>query len=574
MESSNPCEPCEFCKKNTQNEYCCNFFIDKECKTFYCSERCLYVDYNHFKKHILSCARLKGNFIKNSNGITNQGNKCYMISGLQCLSICRLFSLYMISNEYKKDKINDDGLLCDEIANIFNEMYSEKDGDNKLTINISNFIESIGKYEKKYKDRSQEDSNLFITDFLTFLSDELNNRKITYFFIGEMIKKTECNCESILSKPDEFKSLFIPPKINKGILCYSAEKKKIFQYDIFDKDEELTIKEINERMETRFSKNISNLHYYRQDKSFLKELKDKNTKYSQKDFLSTSKQQIRVYEYEKKKDFIVVFVRFFIEVKSEKGEKKPIDKYPACFLMNKYYRVQTIFDEINATFHNRDIGNNFNIFFILNKSNWNILSNENLENNYLSKTFEEIINTDYNYCFICLKTSEKSYFQKLKKLFFSINIPLEILLHCYFSPRTTKISKNNELIDKRCPKCNELLLTKSIITRLPYYLIITILVNKINRDDYPYSGMIQDKIILENYIDESLKPQKDFCYKLIAINVHQGTNNSGHYKAQILNKGKWYLYDDSRCQEIREDERKEGVIYIYQREPTPSQIKK
>ena len=104
------------------------------------------------------------------------------------------------------------------------------------------------------------------------------------------------------------------------------------------------------------------------------------------------------------------------------------------------------------------------------------------------------------------------------------------------------------------------------------YLIITILVNKENRNDDDCSIMIQDNINVENYVDEKLIHQNDFSYTLIAINVHLGSNNSGHYKAQIFNKNKWYLYDDGNCQEISEDERKQGVTYIYQRNPTPSKI--
>ena len=115
-------------------------------------------------------------------------------------------------------------------------------------------------------------------------------------------------------------------------------------------------------------------------------------------------------------------------------------------------------------------------------------------------------------------------------------------------------------------------MSKSKILRLPYYLIITILVNKENRNDDVCSIMIQDKINVENYVDEKLIHQNDFSYTLIAINVHLGSNNSGHYKAQIYNKNKWYLYDDGNCQEISEDERKQGVTYIYQRNPTPSKI--
>ena len=108
--------------------------------------------------------------------------------------------------------------------------------------------------------------------------------------------------------------------------------------------------------------------------------------------------------------------------------------------------------------------------------------------------------------------------------------------------------------------------------RLPYYLIITILVNKETRNDEFCLSMIQDKINVENYVDDTLIHQKDFSYTLIAINVHIGSNNSGHYKAQILNRNRWYLYSDGKCQEISEDERKQGVAYIYQRNPTPSKI--
>ena len=555
---------CQFCKKTITTPYYCDYYKEPKCETSYCSQKCLFVDYSHIKTHILSIGKIKGKYTKNLSGIINNGNKCYMISGLQCLSICRLFAIYMISGEYIRDKSKKDNLLCDELAKLFNLMYSEKSNEKSVTLNISDLINAIGQYTKQYSNKGQEDSNLFITDFLTFLSSELNNRKITFFFIGEMIKITNCKCKSTSSNPDEFKSLFISPNIKEGIICYSTEKKKIFQYAIFDENEDLSIEEINCRMKERFSKNVSNLHYYQKREGFLHKLTDKSVKYSQKNFLSSSTEPIVIYEYELKPNFIVVFVRIF-----DSGIK-PIYQFPACFLMNKYYRVQTIFDELNSIIHDLNVIEKFNLLVILNKTEWiDFKKNKNLEFNYYEKTFEELLHPKENYCFIGLYISEKE-IQKIKKLLFSI--PLENLLQNYFSPKITKICENGILTGKKCPRCNTLFMSKSKILRLPYYLIITILVNKENRNDDDCSIMIQDKINVENYVDEKLIHQNDFSYTLIAINVHLGSNNSGHYKAQIFNKNKWYLYDDGNCQEISEDERKQGVTYIYQRNPTPSKI--
>ena len=562
MESS---KLCPFCKETITTPYYCDYYNEPKCEISYCSQKCLFVDYSHVKTHILSIGKIKGNYIKNLSGIINKGNKCYMISSLQCLSICRLFAIYMISGEYKHDKISKDNLLCDELAKLYTLMYSEKSNENIVTLNISDFVKEIERYTKQYSNKGQEDSNLFITDFLTFLSFELNNRKITFFFIGEMIKITKCECGSTRSRPDEFKSLFISPNIKEGIICYSTEKKMIFQYGIFDENEELTIEEINFRMKKRFSKNISNLHYYQKREGFLHKITDKYLRVSQKDFLSSSKDPIVIYEYELKKNFIVVFVRIF-----DSGIK-PIYQFPACFLMNKYYRVQTIFDELNSILHDLNIIEKLNLLVILNKTEWIDSKKNNFVFDYYTKTFEELLHPIENYCFIGLTISDKEV-QKIKKLLFSINIPLENLLQSYFSPKKIKIYENSILTDKKCPKCNNLFMTKSIIKRLPYYLIITILVNKETRNDEFCLSMIQDKINVENYVDDTLIHQKDFSYTLIAINVHIGSNNSGHYKAQILNRNRWYLYSDGKCQEISEDERKQGVTYIYQRNPTPSKI--
>ena len=67
---------------------------------------------------------------------------------------------------------------------------------------------------------------------------------------------------------------------------------------------------------------------------------------------------------------------------------------------------------------------------------------------------------------------------------------------------------------------------------------------------------------MTSYVDERNINDKKYFYDLIAINLHTGTPNFGHYYSYCKNGDKWYKYNDDTVNEIDESDLKSNDSYI------------
>ena len=73
--------------------------------------------------------------------------------------------------------------------------------------------------------------------------------------------------------------------------------------------------------------------------------------------------------------------------------------------------------------------------------------------------------------------------------------------------------------------------------------------------DFPINNME-----MKDYI---IGPDKEHSkYDLFAVNQHNDTTEFGHYTSICKNDGKWFLYDDSKCQEVNENDVISSAAYI------------
>jgi ubiquitin C-terminal hydrolase len=108
-------------------------------------------------------------------------------------------------------------------------------------------------------------------------------------------------------------------------------------------------------------------------------------------------------------------------------------------------------------------------------------------------------------------------------------------------------------INYKCDNCNHNMSTKSTsIWKLGKVLIITLkkYANKIHIN-IPY------KLNLSTYFDKD-SPYTKFTYSIYSLVYHTGN----HYYTTIYYKGKWYLYNDNKYNEISIDEINNKDIYL------------
>ena len=107
-------------------------------------------------------------------GFKNDGNNCYLNSSLQLLTrIKDLKDLVINFNENYEDN-ETEGKLIIEFRNILKSI--ENSESENLTLNPGKLKRIMGKIDNKYNSSGQEDSNEFITNFITALLDETGNK--------------------------------------------------------------------------------------------------------------------------------------------------------------------------------------------------------------------------------------------------------------------------------------------------------------------------------------------------------------------------------------------------------------
>ena len=128
------------------------------------------VDINEFSSEIL-----KGDYNHGRCGGYNLGNTCFMNSSIACLSNCTELTTYFLTEKFKQDinKKNKEG-LGGKLANAWYELLQEYWLSNKRIGNPSNVKSTVAKKVRKFSGFNQQDSNEFMTEFLSILSEDLN----------------------------------------------------------------------------------------------------------------------------------------------------------------------------------------------------------------------------------------------------------------------------------------------------------------------------------------------------------------------------------------------------------------
>ena len=127
----------------------------------------------------------------------NLGNTCFMNSSIACLSNCSELTAYFLTGKYKHDinKKNKLGLQG-KLANSWHELLENYWNSKSRTGNPSDVKSTVAKKVKKFAGFSQQDSNEFMTEFLSILNEDLNkSEKKDYIELKEKGKdETELEC--------------------------------------------------------------------------------------------------------------------------------------------------------------------------------------------------------------------------------------------------------------------------------------------------------------------------------------------------------------------------------------------
>jgi ubiquitin carboxyl-terminal hydrolase 4/11/15 len=108
-------------------------------------------------------------------GSNNLGNTCFMNSSIACLSNCTELTTYFLSGQFKqninkKNKLGVGGKLANAWGNLLEKYWKS----NINAGNPSKIKEYVAKKVKKFSGFNQQDSNEFMTEFLSLLNEDLN----------------------------------------------------------------------------------------------------------------------------------------------------------------------------------------------------------------------------------------------------------------------------------------------------------------------------------------------------------------------------------------------------------------
>ena len=108
-------------------------------------------------------------------GFKNEGNNCYLNSSLQLLTRIKDLKdeVFNFNENYQDNETN--GRLIIEFRNMLKII--ENSGNDNLTLNPAKLKWIMGAIDNKYYSGAQEDSNEFITNFITGLLEETGNKE-------------------------------------------------------------------------------------------------------------------------------------------------------------------------------------------------------------------------------------------------------------------------------------------------------------------------------------------------------------------------------------------------------------
>ena len=160
---------------------------------------------SHFTRTVIDLKELDKILKKGCNhglcGGVNLGNTCFMNSSIACLSNCTELTTFFLTGKYKEfiNKKNKLG-LGGKLANAWYKLLEEYWNSNSRVGNPSNIKSAVAKKVKKFSSFNQQDSNEFMTEFLSILNEDLNK---TDKKIYKELKEKEKN-EDELACADRF----------------------------------------------------------------------------------------------------------------------------------------------------------------------------------------------------------------------------------------------------------------------------------------------------------------------------------------------------------------------------------
>ena len=414
-----------------------------------------------FTRTIIDIKELENILKKGCNhgvcGGVNLGNTCFMNSSIACLSNCTELTTYFLSGKYKQS-INTKNKygLGGKLAKAWHGLLEEYWNSSAKSGNPSNVKSTVARKVPKFGGYGQQDSNEFMTEFLSILSEDLNQTDkkvykelkekgeketemecaerfwknhlrlndsiITDLFSG-LLKSdvicSNCNFDNITFEPFNTLTLPIPS------LYYIANKKNQFtdveffyipKYSIKTScrirmrvKKDIPFKDLGEEM-----KKIENFKYDVKKLVFTKVLNQRfKGIIEQNDFIKDIKEHIFVFDDESKEgeNNIIIplymannvqnsaFPRIlFLKKNMNFSELKKIIYYFA----RKYFKSPLTFKEQNGD-ENKEINEIYQIDKILeqytegkNKENEKITYDENKLFDLLDKEYNEIFNNNQN----------------------------------------------------------------------------------------------------------------------------------------------------------------------------------
>ena len=142
---------------------------------------------------------LKPDSRKGKCGGINLGNTCYMNSSIACLSNCKELTYYFLKGDYKKD-INEENRLGmgGNLARSWGELIHQYWVEDTRVGDPRDLKDTIGSKVEKFRGYGQQDSNEFMSYFLEYLNEDLN--EVTKKEYIEMKEKGEDESDEECSK--------------------------------------------------------------------------------------------------------------------------------------------------------------------------------------------------------------------------------------------------------------------------------------------------------------------------------------------------------------------------------------
>jgi len=105
----------------------------------------------------------------------NLGNTCFMNSSIACLSNCTELTTYFLSGEFEKDiNTNNSEGARGNLAKSWHDLLEEYWNSSSHTGNPAAVKSVVGRKVRKFSGYGQQDSNEFMTEFLSILNEDLN----------------------------------------------------------------------------------------------------------------------------------------------------------------------------------------------------------------------------------------------------------------------------------------------------------------------------------------------------------------------------------------------------------------